>query len=184
MFNRSWFDALKSRFTRTPTRQERRASGQTSRRLRLEVLEDRRVLAFLAPVDYAVAPYAGSRGVDVKAGDAVTKGQQDRTFENAAFVAKTNKVLGPVKTQFGYYVFEVTKITAASQQSLQQAKNTISQLLTSLLTVLAMVGMMLYISPLLALIALVTIPVTMALSRTTAPPGANRARNPMMYDAA
>ena len=47
---------------------------------------------------------------------AVTKGQQDRTFENAAFVAKTNKVLGPVKTQFGYYVFEVSKITAASQQ--------------------------------------------------------------------
>ena len=62
---------------------------------------------------------------------AVTKGQQDRTFENAAFAAKTNKVLGPVKTQFGYYVFEVTKITVASQQSLQQAKNTISQLLTS-----------------------------------------------------
>jgi parvulin-like peptidyl-prolyl isomerase len=62
---------------------------------------------------------------------AVTKGQQDRTFENAAFVAKTNKVLGPVKTQFGYYVFDVTKITAASQQSLAQARNTISQLLTS-----------------------------------------------------
>ena len=61
----------------------------------------------------------------------MTKGQQDRTFENAAFAAKTNKVLGPVKTQFGYYVFEVTKITVASQQSLQQAKNTISQLLTS-----------------------------------------------------
>jgi foldase protein PrsA len=62
---------------------------------------------------------------------AVTKGQQDRTFENAAFAAKTNKTLGPVKTQFGYYVFDVTKITAASQQSLAQAKNTISQLLTS-----------------------------------------------------
>jgi foldase protein PrsA len=62
---------------------------------------------------------------------AVTKGQQDRTFENAAFAAKTNKTLGPVKTQFGYYVFDVTKITTASQQSLAQAKNTISQLLTS-----------------------------------------------------
>jgi foldase protein PrsA len=62
---------------------------------------------------------------------AVTKGQQDRTFENAAFAAKTNKVLGPVKTQFGYYVFDVTKVTPASQQSLAQAKNTISQLLTS-----------------------------------------------------
>ena len=42
-------------------------------------------------------------------------------------------------------------------QSLQQ---TLGQLLTSLLTVIAMVLMMFYISPLLALIALVTIPIT------------------------
>jgi parvulin-like peptidyl-prolyl isomerase len=62
---------------------------------------------------------------------AVTKGQQDRTFENAAFKAPKNKVLGPVKTQFGYYVFEVSKITPASQQSLAQAKTTIHQLLVS-----------------------------------------------------
>jgi foldase protein PrsA len=61
----------------------------------------------------------------------VTKGQQDRTFENAAFKAQKSKVLGPVKTQFGYYVFEVTKITAASQQSLKQAQGTIKQLLSS-----------------------------------------------------
>src|SRR4051794_40136759 len=62
---------------------------------------------------------------------AVTKGQQDRTFENAAFKAPKNKVLGPVKTQFGYYVFEVGKITPPSQQSLSQAKSTIKQLLSS-----------------------------------------------------
>ncbi|HEX3316487.1 MAG TPA: peptidyl-prolyl cis-trans isomerase [Solirubrobacteraceae bacterium] len=62
---------------------------------------------------------------------AVTRGQQDRTFENAAFAAKTNKVLGPVKTQFGYYVFDVSKITPAAQQSLAQAKSTIQQLLSS-----------------------------------------------------
>jgi foldase protein PrsA len=62
---------------------------------------------------------------------AVTKGQQDRTFENAAFKAPKSKVFGPVKTQFGYYVFEVTKITPASQQSLSQAKSTIKQLLAS-----------------------------------------------------
>ena len=62
---------------------------------------------------------------------AVTKGQQDRTFENAAFAAKKSKVLGPVKTQFGYYVFEVTKITPASQQSLAQSKTMIRQLLAT-----------------------------------------------------
>ena len=32
---------------------------------------------------------------------------------------------GPVKTQFGYYVFKVTKITPASQQTLAQAHDTI-----------------------------------------------------------
>ncbi len=46
-------------------------------------------------------------------------------------------------------------------QSLQQ---TLSQLLTSLLTVVAMVAMMFVISPLLALIALVTIPISMVVT--------------------
>ncbi|WP_435203229.1 ABC transporter ATP-binding protein [Janibacter sp. GS2] len=46
-------------------------------------------------------------------------------------------------------------------QSLQQ---TLSQLLTSLVTVVAVVAMMLWISPLLALIALVTIPVSVAVT--------------------
>ncbi len=46
-------------------------------------------------------------------------------------------------------------------QSLQQ---TMSQLLTSVLTVLAVLGMMFWISPLLALVALVTVPVSMLLT--------------------
>ncbi|HVR31096.1 MAG TPA: ABC transporter ATP-binding protein [Acidimicrobiia bacterium] len=46
-------------------------------------------------------------------------------------------------------------------QSLQQ---TMSQVLTSLLTVVFVVGMMLWISPTLSLIALITIPVTMAVA--------------------
>ncbi|HUE72289.1 MAG TPA: Calx-beta domain-containing protein [Pirellulaceae bacterium] len=53
MLARSWFDALKSRLTRTLNRQERRASGQrgpANRHLRLEGLEDRCLLAIdLAP---------------------------------------------------------------------------------------------------------------------------------------
>ncbi|MGH8926958.1 MAG: ABC transporter ATP-binding protein, partial [Acidimicrobiia bacterium] len=48
-------------------------------------------------------------------------------------------------------------------QSLQQ---TMSQMLNSLLTVVFVVGMMFYISPTLALIALVTIPVTMVIAGT------------------
>jgi foldase protein PrsA len=62
----------------------------------------------------------------------VTKGQEDKALDTAAFAAatKTSKVYGPIKGQFGYYVFEVTKVTKASQQSLAQATPLIQQTLT------------------------------------------------------
>ena len=47
------------------------------------------------------------------------------------FGAKKGELTGPVKTQFGYYLFEVTKVQAASQQTLEQAKETIRQTLQS-----------------------------------------------------
>ncbi len=62
---------------------------------------------------------------------AVAKGQQEKALDNAIFKAKKGRLTGPVKTQFGYYVFEVTKVTAASQQTLEQAKATIKQTLAS-----------------------------------------------------
>jgi foldase protein PrsA len=60
---------------------------------------------------------------------AVAKGQQDKAFEDAAFAAKKGELEGPVKSQFGWYVFEVEKITPASQQSLEQSRDTIRNLL-------------------------------------------------------
>ena len=62
---------------------------------------------------------------------AVAKGQQEKAFDTAIFAAKKSKVTGPVKTQFGWYVFEVEKVTKASQQTLEQAKETIRQTLQS-----------------------------------------------------
>jgi foldase protein PrsA len=62
---------------------------------------------------------------------AVQKGQQEKALDTAIFNAKKGKLVGPVKTQFGYYVFEVTKVTPASQQTLDQAKTTIKQTLAS-----------------------------------------------------
>jgi foldase protein PrsA len=61
----------------------------------------------------------------------VAKGQQEKALDEAVFKAKKGVISGPVKTQFGYYVFEVTKVTAASQQNLEQAKETIRNLLKS-----------------------------------------------------
>jgi foldase protein PrsA len=61
----------------------------------------------------------------------VSKGQQEKALDDAIFKAKKGELVGPVKTQFGYYVFDVGKITPASQQSLQQATPTIKQLLAA-----------------------------------------------------
>ena len=61
----------------------------------------------------------------------VAKGQQEKAFDDAIFGAKKGESTGPVKTQFGYYVFQVTKVTPASQQTLAQTKETIKNLLKS-----------------------------------------------------
>jgi foldase protein PrsA len=62
---------------------------------------------------------------------AVSKGQQEKAFDDAIFKAEKGKISGPVKTQFGWYVFRVDKVTKASQQSLEEAKTTIKQVLAS-----------------------------------------------------
>ncbi len=63
----------------------------------------------------------------------------------------------------GELLSRVTNDIDNISQSLQQ---TMSQLLTSLLTVLAVLSMMLWISPLLALVALVSVPLSMVIART------------------
>ncbi|HUG07326.1 MAG TPA: ABC transporter transmembrane domain-containing protein, partial [Acidimicrobiia bacterium] len=55
----------------------------------------------------------------------------------------------------------LSRVTNDIDNVSQTLQHTMSQLLTSLLTIIFVVGMMFYISPTLALIALVTIPITM-----------------------
>jgi foldase protein PrsA len=62
---------------------------------------------------------------------AVSEGQQEKAFDTAIFSARKGKIQGPVKTQFGWYVFEVQKVTEASQQTLEESKDTIKNLLRS-----------------------------------------------------
>jgi foldase protein PrsA len=77
---------------------------------------------------FSIDPQSKAQGGKLPA---VAKGQQEQAFDDAIFSAKKGALTGPVKTQFGYYVFKVTKITAASQQTQQQASATIKQLLVS-----------------------------------------------------
>ena len=62
---------------------------------------------------------------------AVTQGQQEKAFDDAIFGAKKGELVGPVKTQFGWDVFQVDKVSPASQQSLDEAKEAIRNLLRS-----------------------------------------------------
>ena len=61
----------------------------------------------------------------------VAKGSQERTFDTALFAAAKGKLSDPVKVQFGYYVFQVQKITPAKQQTLKEASPAIKQELTA-----------------------------------------------------
>lgn len=61
----------------------------------------------------------------------VVKGEEQKALSEAVFAAKQGVLSGPVKTPFGYYVFEVKGIHAPTQQSLSQVKATIKQQLVA-----------------------------------------------------
>ncbi|MGZ4175143.1 MAG: peptidyl-prolyl cis-trans isomerase [Solirubrobacteraceae bacterium] len=74
---------------------------------------------------YSIDPSKTTGGVL----NGVTVGQQDSGLTKAAFAAPLNKLIGPVKTQFGYYLIDVTKINPATQRSLAQSTALIKQTL-------------------------------------------------------
>jgi len=61
----------------------------------------------------------------------VVKGQEEKALDTAIFSASKNVLSGPVKTPFGYYVFEVKSSTPGSQQTLAQSESSIKQQLTA-----------------------------------------------------
>jgi foldase protein PrsA len=62
----------------------------------------------------------------------VVKGQQEQALSAAIFSAKANVLSGPVKTPFGFYIFEVKSVTPGSLQTLAQAQSSVrSQILAT-----------------------------------------------------
>jgi foldase protein PrsA len=55
----------------------------------------------------------------------VAEGQQDKALDKAVFSAQPGQLQGPVRTQFGYYVFKVDDVSKATQQSLKQSEEAI-----------------------------------------------------------
>ena len=85
------------------------------------------------PFSAVAKKYSIDQATKVDGGEltGVPKGQQEKALDAATFKAPLNKVTGPVKTQFGYYVFEVTKVKPSKQQPLATSKASIKQLLAS-----------------------------------------------------
>lgn len=61
----------------------------------------------------------------------VVKGEEEKALDEAIFSAKKGVLAGPVKTPFGYYVYEVVSIAPGSQQSLSQVESTVKHQLIS-----------------------------------------------------
>ena len=61
----------------------------------------------------------------------VVAGQQEKALDEAIFKADLSKLSGPIKTQFGWYVFKVTKITEAKQRPQKEVAAQIKQIVQS-----------------------------------------------------
>ncbi|MGC2375536.1 MAG: peptidyl-prolyl cis-trans isomerase [Solirubrobacteraceae bacterium] len=61
----------------------------------------------------------------------VVKGQEEKALDEAVFKAQLNVLGGPIKTPFGYYIYEVKKTLPASQQALSTVQSSIQQQITA-----------------------------------------------------
>lgn len=59
----------------------------------------------------------------------VARGQQDRALDTAAFSARRDVIVGPVRGQFGWYIVRVTGVTPARQNTLAESRDQIRELL-------------------------------------------------------
>ncbi|HYM56002.1 MAG TPA: peptidyl-prolyl cis-trans isomerase [Solirubrobacteraceae bacterium] len=61
----------------------------------------------------------------------VAKGQEEKSLDAAIFSTKAGVLSGPIKTPFGYYIFEVKSTTPSKQSSLAQVQSSIKQQLAA-----------------------------------------------------
>jgi foldase protein PrsA len=76
----------------------------------------------------SIDPTSKNTGGELKG---VIKGEEQKALSEAVFSAKQGVLGGPVKTPFGYYIYEVKAIHAGSQQSLAAVKETVKSQLAA-----------------------------------------------------
>jgi foldase protein PrsA len=124
-----YYDKNKERFAQP----ERRDLRIVLTRTEAKAEQARKALNSGQPWKKVVKQYSIDEASKAQAGllPAVSRGNQEKALDDAVFEAKRGELEGPIKTQFGWYVFEVEKVTAASQQSLEESSDTIKNLLRS-----------------------------------------------------
>jgi parvulin-like peptidyl-prolyl isomerase len=75
---------------------------------------------------YSIDPGSKDKGGDL---GSFPKGRMVPQFDKIAFSIKPGTISAPVKSQFGYHIVEVTKKTAGSTKTYEEAKATIEQTL-------------------------------------------------------
>ena len=61
----------------------------------------------------------------------VIRGQQVKALDDAVFAAQRGTLTGPIQTPYGFYIFQVQKITPATTQTFAQVESQIKQQLAS-----------------------------------------------------
>ena len=84
-------------------------------------LEDGADFAKLAK-EYSQDPGSAENGGDL---GCLGKGETVPPFEEAAFGAEEGEIVGPVKTEFGYHILEVTDVKSEQTRSLQEVESQI-----------------------------------------------------------
>ena len=87
----------------------------------LEEIENGTKAFEMAAQEYSTCP-SGQKGGDL---GEFGRGQMVKEFEDAAFTGEIGKVIGPVKTQFGYHLIKVEEKKDAAESSFDDVKEQI-----------------------------------------------------------
>jgi peptidyl-prolyl cis-trans isomerase C len=90
-------------------------------------LEDGGDFAKLAK-EYSQDPVSAEKGGDL---GCLSKGDTVAEFDQAAFGAEQGEIVGPVQTEFGYHILQVTDIKPAQTRSLQEVESQIRSQLSA-----------------------------------------------------
>jgi peptidyl-prolyl cis-trans isomerase C len=78
--------------------------------------------------EYSQDPQSAQNGGDL---GCLGRGETVENFEKAVFSAEEGEILGPVETEFGYHLIEVTQINAKRTQPLEEVEPQIREQLSS-----------------------------------------------------